>query len=620
MRTLRSATPLRIDSLELSPSGDLLAAGTLDGRLQVWDARGRPLAAPVSHRGGVLALSFSSDGSTLASGGLDNVIHVWDVVRGVPLRTLEGHASAVTALAYDHRRGILASGSEDATIKFWNARDGVLLASATSIGTGSWLVMSPEGFFDGTRRSWNAVPFRFPSAPDRFFRPEQFFNQFFQPRLLADVVGRRQSILDLLRERNDPRAALSVAAYATSQLPVVELAMPSSAIPSPLRTLRIAVSATNRGSGLRDLRVFRNQSLVASVRGDLPIDPSTGRFSLTVPVDISAGPNEITAYAFNDDGLKSVDATISVTGSPSLRRQGTAYILAVGVNRHDNAEFNLQYAAPDALLLERELAASLRRLGAYADVVTVALTDERATKRNVLDALRRLAGEEPALHPEVAEKLLTFRRTTAEDVVIIHFAGHGESENGRYFLLPHDTGYKGSRQRIAPVDWQAMVSRSISDQELSEAMERIDSAQMLLVIDACQSGRVLGADGNRLGPFNSRDFAQLAYEKGAHVLAAAQSNQAALEFQRLGHGLLTYTLVEKGLKSYGSDRNGDRRITAAEWFAYAEQQVPIELAALMASPQAAGRPVTVDGQLIGTQRPRTYNRRDRTDDLLIATR
>ena len=95
---------------------------------------------------------------------------------------------------------------------------------------------------------------------------------------------------------------------------------------------------------------------------------------------------------------------------------------------------------------------------------------------------------------------------------------------------------------------QTILSHSISDVELEEAVEGLDAGHLLLVIDACNSGQALEAEEKRRGPMNSKGLAQLAYEKGMYILTAAQSYQAALEAAQLGHGLLTYALVEEGLE------------------------------------------------------------------------
>jgi hypothetical protein len=74
---------------------------------------------------------------------------------------------------------------------------------------------------------------------------------------------------------------------------------------------------------------------------------------------------------------------------------------------------------------------------------------------------------------------------------------------------------------------------------------------------------------------NSKGLAQLAYEKGMYILTAAQSYQAAQEASQLGHGLLTYALVEEGLKQAAADSDPkDGEVWVREWFDYASRRVP----------------------------------------------
>lgn len=60
-----------------------------------------------------------------------------------------------------------------------------------------------------------------------------------------------------------------------------------------------------------------------------------------------------------------------------------------------------------------------------------------------------------------------------------------------------------------------------------------------------------------------------------YILTAAQNYQAALEATQLGHGYLTYALVEEGLKSGVVDKSPkDGLVTAQEWLDYATERVP----------------------------------------------
>lgn len=155
----------------------------------------------------------------------------------------------------------------------------------------------------------------------------------------------------------------------------------------------------------------------------------------------------------------------------------------------------------------------------------------------------------------------------------------------------------------------------------------MDAGQILLVIDACNSGQALEAEEKRRGPMNSKGLAQLAYEKGMYILTAAQSYQVAQEAAKLGHGFLTYALVESGLKQGAADREPkDGRIELREWLNYATDQVPrMQEENMLEALRGRGRFINFRGD--GTepkdpgqssvQRPRIFYRRELESNPLI---
>jgi uncharacterized caspase-like protein len=235
----------------------------------------------------------------------------------------------------------------------------------------------------------------------------------------------------------------------------------------------------------------------------------------------------------------------------------------------------LKYAVADAQDFAAEVSREQAPIGKFGHVEIIPLLNEQATKENILAALRRLAGADTGPPTLKAGPLDKIKRAEPEDAVVIYFAGHGTAQGQRFYLIPHDLGYTGDRNALDEAGLKSILSHSISDQELEDGVEGIAASSLLMVIDACNSGQALEAEEKRRGPMNSKGLAQLAYEKGMYILTAAQSYQAALEAAEFGHGLLTYALVEEGLKTAVADNEPkDGVVNAREWLDFATERVP----------------------------------------------
>lgn len=128
---------------------------------------------------------------------------------------------------------------------------------------------------------------------------------------------------------------------------------------------------------------------------------------------------------------------------------------------------------------------------------------------------------------------------------------------------------------------------------------------------------------------NSRGLAQLAYEKGMNILTAAQGYQVALETAQLGHGFLTYALVEEGLKQAAADQAPeDGSVVLREWLDYAVERVPEIHHEMIGDRSQPSRGIQViaagnrrdEAQSWNVQRPRVFYRREPEPAPLVITK
>jgi len=578
-----------VDAVAFSPDGTAVASGGIDKKVKIWDtASGQLVRSLTGHDGKINSVSFSPDGTELASSSQDKTMRIWNVSNGTLKRTVSGHAGAVYSASYAADGRFLCTASDDGSIIIWRSQSGERVSTLISLKeSDDWLVVTPDGFFDGSPVSWEQLAWRFDQNTFNVKPVEVFFNEFYSPGLLSDVLNGRKLPSNSnisQKDRRQPKITISIPDQSTA------------------RNVKVAIGVSQAPAGAKDVRLFRNGSLVKVWRGDVLKGNNQATLEATIPV--VGGENRLTAYAFNNDDIKSSDSKIIVTGPGGKPRNGIGYLLAVGINKYSNPEFNLTYANADAEDFVQEMKRQQSDLKNFDDIKVISIKDEAATKENVLKAITGLAS-----------------RIQPEDVLIIYFAGHGTAQDNRFYLIPHDLGYDGSRTALDGAGLQAIHTHGISDLELENAVEGLDAAQIVMVIDACNSGQVLEAEDKRLGPMNSKGLAQLAYEKGMYILTAAQSYQAAQEAARLGHGFLTYALVEEGLKTAAADRDPkDGQVLLREWLDFATQRVPEIQEDDIKSRQLEREKSRMQGNSSDIQRPRVFYRRETERNQLVVAR
>jgi WD40 repeat protein len=153
-----------VNSLAISPDGKILASGSWDKTIKIWNLETTELLGTLTgHSDRVNSVAISYDGKMLVSGSSDETIKFWNLHNGDLLCTFPGHSMEVNSVAINPKRQIIAScGGADNTIKLWNLRTGELLRTLKGHSDNvNSVVFSPDGKIlasgssDATSKVWD---------------------------------------------------------------------------------------------------------------------------------------------------------------------------------------------------------------------------------------------------------------------------------------------------------------------------------------------------------------------------------------------------------------------------------------------------------------------------------
>lgn len=219
---------------------------------------------------------------------------------------------------------------------------------------------------------------------------------------------------------------------------------------------------------------------------------------------------------------------------PHESKDVKVWAVLVGVSYYD-ALPSLKYSDDDAYLMYAFYKSP--EGGALADNQISILVDENATRKNIIDALRKTAA-----------------MADSNDVFIFYFSGHGLRDN----LVAQD--YNG-------------VKNLISNHEIMEIIDASAAKQKLCYVDACYAGSMNGVRaGNRIEETVTTYYK--AFDKlnaGTALILSSKESEISLENAGLRQGVFSHYLI-KGLKGE-ADKNGDNIVDVNELYEYIHQNV-----------------------------------------------
>jgi hypothetical protein len=311
-----------------------------------------------------------------------------------------------------------------------------------------------------------------------------------------------------------------------------------------------------QAAGARELRVSvpageSQISIIAANRYTTSV-PATVRVRAPQPVIANAptgsAARPTTGTTAGGAGVSPTQPRPAAAAGEQFEIRPKLYVLAIGVSAYANPDFKLGFAAKDA----QDFAAAWTRQkdALYRDVVVKVLTDDKATKD---------------------------KETTAKDVAVVLFAGHGvNDQNGQYYFLPFNA------------DPDRLLRTGVSFADIRNTVAAV-AGKTLFFIDTCHSGNVLGTRRGLLNDLNGVVNELTSAENGADVFAASTGNQYSLEKIEWQNGAFTKAVVE-GLLG-GADYTGKSRITVNMLDLYISERVK-QLTAGRQTPTTA-KPQTV---------------------------
>jgi len=163
-----------IYSIALSPDDKILATGSYDQKIKLWEVEsGKELKTLSGHNGCIFGLAFRPDGKILASASADRTVKLWDVASGERRDTLSQPLKEVYAVEFSPNGKRLAAGGADNRIRIWEISESaaettnpLLHSKFGHEGTILRLAYSPDGKTlastaeDRTVKLWDAEEMR----------------------------------------------------------------------------------------------------------------------------------------------------------------------------------------------------------------------------------------------------------------------------------------------------------------------------------------------------------------------------------------------------------------------------------------------------------------------------
>ena len=533
--------------LQFSPDGTKIATAS-DSSIMIWNAgTGKMIDSGKGHTSWINSLKFSPDGKKIVTASTDQTAILWDAFSGTLLFNLKGHNSLLWSAQFSPDGKNILTSSNDNTSKIWNASTGKLLYTFFGVDKIDHLIVDAANHYDGSEAARKLIYF---SCGYEIISLDQVKDKLWVPNL-AKRINKGEIINSAgLEDLN-----------ICHLVPIIERIENKSGYQYKITPQRGGIGSTylfvndieTKKYELQDLKKLPDgYELYVSAKELEPFFGSNSSNHVTIRSFTSE--NDIASRSGDgDDGED--EKKITDTTAVNL------FAVFIGISDYKGKDLTLKFAAKDAVNLSNAVALSSSKFLGKNHVLIYNLNtsetrDNLPEKKSIREAFTDIG-----------------KKATANDILMIFFAGHGvlEGESKQLYLLTAEA----SPSSITP---NGVKEVGISAAELMDWIKplNIKTQKRILILDACHSGSAindivsLGKDQgfavrNDDKAEEIKQIDKLNEKSGLYVLAASASNQSAYELVRYGQGILTYSLL-KALKEHPEILEQNKFLNVSGWF------------------------------------------------------
>lgn len=503
----------------------------------------------------ILSYSFLPNGNVVV--GSRYTLALYQASDGTLLQKFVGHSGPVNSVSVSPDGKYLASASSDQTVAVWPLPRRASSTAATPLvqlfaegdgGGDEFIAWNPDfGYYACSPKGQQLIGWQANNGEDQLadYAPA---SSFFS-RNRSEVINR------LLDKGNAVDAIIAAGASQDAVVqtaPVVTIASLDGGTTGQEKA-RVRVTVTPRKNNpLTRVDVSVNDHLRVQTKF---ADGNTGSFHkdgdswvADLPVKLRTGTkNQISAIAIGTDKNESVKALTQVISSlPPQTGLPTLNLLAIGISQYDRF-VDLTYPDADARDLAQVFQAQQGK--AFSKVDVTVLTNEQATRANILAALKSLTEKGQSQGDN--------------DYTIVFVAGHGGALDAtHYYLIPSDADTSSADE---------VQKTAVSFTDLDGALETMPG-NVLLLMDACHAGGKGGSDN--AGYASVMNLLQNRIFQGESPIISflsCKANETSKESPVWQHGAFTRALLD-GLHG-AADSNHDGIVDVDELQGYVRRHV-----------------------------------------------